>query len=137
MNPDPALQEQLRSMLSKSRRSLKAAQSHLDEADFDFAASRAYFAAFYAMEAAILAQGVTCSTHGGVLTTFSERFIKSVILPSEFGAKAAPAGPTSVTATGRYSRAWRAASPATARWPRRTPSKASVTTAARSATTAA
>ncbi len=89
MNPDPALQEQLRSMLSKSRRSLKAAQSHLDEADFDFAASRAYYAAFYAMEAAILTQGVTCSTHGGVLTTFSERFIKTGKLPAEFGAKAA------------------------------------------------
>lgn len=49
MNLDPALQEQLRSMLSKSRRSLKAAQNHLAEADFDFAASRAYYAAFYAM----------------------------------------------------------------------------------------
>jgi len=89
MNLDPALLEQLRSMLSKSRRSLKAAQNHLAEADFDFAASRAYYAAFYAMEAALLTKGVTCSTHGGVLTTFSERFIKTGTLPSEFGAKAA------------------------------------------------
>ncbi len=89
MNLDPALQEQLRSMLSKSRRSLKAAQSHLAEADYDFAASRAYYAAFYAMEAALLNRGVTCSTHGGVLARFSERFIKNGTLPSEFGAKAA------------------------------------------------
>lgn len=89
MNLDPALQEQLQSMLSKSRRSLKAAQNHLAEADFDFAASRAYYAAFYAMEAALLAKGVTCSTHGGVLSTFSERFIKTGLLPTEFGAKAA------------------------------------------------
>jgi uncharacterized protein (UPF0332 family) len=89
MNPDPALVEQLRSMLSKSRRSLKAAQRHLAEADFDFAASRAYYAAFYAMEAALLAKGVTCSTHGGVLATFSERFIKTGTLPAEFGAKSA------------------------------------------------
>ena len=88
MNPDPALWEQLRSMLSKSRRSLKAAQSHLNETDYDFAASRAYYAAFYAMEAALLSQGVTCSTHGGVLATFSARFIKTGMFPTEFGAKA-------------------------------------------------
>jgi uncharacterized protein (UPF0332 family) len=89
MSPDPALQEQLKSMMSKARRSLKAAQNHLAQADFDFAASRAYYAAFYAMEAALLTKGVTCSTHGGVLTTFSERFIRSAILPPGFGAKAA------------------------------------------------
>jgi uncharacterized protein (UPF0332 family) len=89
MSSDPALREQLRNMLSKARRSLKAAQAHLTEADFDFAASRAYYAAFYAMEAALLTKGVTCSTHGGVLTTFSERFIKTGVLPCDFGAKAA------------------------------------------------
>ena len=32
---------------------------------------------------------MTCSTHGGVLTRFSERFIKTGTLPPEFGAKAA------------------------------------------------
>lgn len=58
-------------------------------ADFDFAASRAYYAAFYAMEAALLTRNVTCSTHGGVLTAFSERFVKTGPLPSEFGSRAA------------------------------------------------
>lgn len=89
MNLDPALQGQLKSMISKARRSLRAAQRHLDESDFDFCASRAYYAAFYAMEAALLTKNVTCSTHGGVLTTFSEQFIKTGMLPAEFGAKAA------------------------------------------------
>jgi uncharacterized protein (UPF0332 family) len=46
MTGDAALREQLRSMLSKSRRSLKAAQRHLADSDFDFAASRAYYGAF-------------------------------------------------------------------------------------------
>jgi uncharacterized protein (UPF0332 family) len=41
------------------------------------------------MEAALLTRGVTCSTHGGVLATFSERFIKTGALPVEFGPKAA------------------------------------------------
>lgn len=89
MKIDPALKRQLNEMLSKARRSLKAAQRHLDEGDYDFAASRAYYGAFYAMEAALLFKGVTCSTHGGVLTVFSERYIKDGTLPTSFGAKAA------------------------------------------------
>ena len=68
---------------------MAAARNHLVQTDFDFAASRAYYAAFYAMEAALLTQGVACSTHGGVLTTFSMSYIKTGMLPSEFGAKAA------------------------------------------------
>lgn len=88
MNPDPALLEQLKSMMNKAHRSLNAARRHLAESDFDFAASRAYYAAFYAMEAALLTRGVTCSTHGGVLMSFSERFVKTGALPKEFGAKA-------------------------------------------------
>ena len=88
MSTDPALQEQLKSMMSKARRSLNAARRHLADSDFDFAASRAYYAAFYAMEAALLTRGVTCSTHGGVLASFSERFIKTGSLPTEFGSKA-------------------------------------------------
>ena len=48
MSADPALQVQLQGMMNKARRALKAAQRHLDDFDFDFAASRAYYAAYYA-----------------------------------------------------------------------------------------
>ena len=89
MSVDPALKTQLGDMSRKARRSLKAARLHLDEGDYDFAASRAYYAAFYSMEAALLMKGITCSTHGGVLTEFSKYFIKNGTLPSDFGAKAA------------------------------------------------
>ena len=87
MSADPALLTQLRDMMSKARRALKAAQRHLEDSDSDFAASRAYYAAFYAMEAALLTKGVTCSTHSGAIAAFSEHFIKTGILPLEFGAK--------------------------------------------------
>jgi uncharacterized protein (UPF0332 family) len=59
---EAALKTQLCDMLNKAKRSLKAAQRHLEEGDYDFSASRAYYAAFYAMEAALLAKGITCST---------------------------------------------------------------------------
>lgn len=88
MSSDPALQVQLRDMMNKARRSLKAASRHINDGDFDFAASRAYYAAFYAMEAALLAEGVTCSTHSGAIAAFSKRFIKTGVFPSEFGAVA-------------------------------------------------
>ncbi len=89
MTMDPALKTQLHDMLNKAKRSLKAAEHHLSEGDYDFTASRAYYGAFYAMEAALLTKGITCSTHGGVLTVFSEQFIKDGPLPKDFGAKAA------------------------------------------------
>lgn len=89
MTIDPSLETQLIDMLNKARRSLNAAQRHLGEGDYDFAASRAYYGFFYAMEAALLVKGVTCSTHSGVLTEFSKYFIKDGPLPSDFGAKAA------------------------------------------------
>lgn len=43
MRTNPELQSQLRDMMRKSRRALRAAQRHLADADFDFAASRAYY----------------------------------------------------------------------------------------------
>lgn len=87
MRPDPALQSQLRDMMNKAHRALKAAQRHLADADFDFAASRCYYAAFYAIEAALLTKGVTRSTHSGAIAAFSEQFIKPGFFPAEFGAK--------------------------------------------------
>ncbi len=89
MKRDPALQAQLLSMLNKAARSLNAARVHRKTNDFDFAASRAYYAAFYAMEAALLSVGITCSTHSGTIATFSKEFIKSEILPHNFGILAA------------------------------------------------
>jgi len=89
MNIDPALQAQVQSMINKALRSLKASRCHLADADFDFAASRAYYAVFYAMEAALLTKEIVCSTHGGTITAFSDHFVKTRILPPEYGAKAA------------------------------------------------
>jgi len=89
MSLDPALLEQLRSMMNKAERSLKAGFQHVEQADYDFAASRAYYAAYYAMEAALLSREVTCSTHTGTIRSFCLCFVKSGILPVEYGTVAA------------------------------------------------
>ncbi len=51
MSQDKLLKDQLRTMISKARRSLAAAKRQIEDGDYDFASSRAYYAAFYAIEA--------------------------------------------------------------------------------------
>lgn len=71
-------------MLEKARRSLAAARANIDAGNFDFASGRAYYAAFYCMEAALLAKGKSYSTHSGVISGFGEFFIAPGIFPKAF-----------------------------------------------------
>ena len=64
-------------VLTRSRRELDAAR-HLASAGFAAQAiSRAYYAAFYAAEAALAVLGETRSKHSGVVSAFSELLVKS------------------------------------------------------------
>jgi len=85
MTNQEALREQLKAMIEKSERSLKAAQDHLADGDFDFASSKAYYAVFHLMQAALLTKGKTFSKHAGVISGFSEQFIKTGVFPVHFG----------------------------------------------------
>ena len=84
MSSQQSLEEQLRLMLQKATRSLNAAQRHIEEGDYDFASSRAYYAAFYAMEAALLTKELSFSRHTGVISGFNQHFIRTAIFPREF-----------------------------------------------------
>lgn len=85
MTDQEALRQQLQAMIEKSRRALKAAKEHLAEGDYDFASSKAYYSIFHLMQAALLTKGRTYSKHAGVISGFSEQFIKSGIFPANFG----------------------------------------------------
>ena len=50
MNNNATLIEQLRLMIHKAHRSIKATYRNIEEGDYDFASSRAYYSAFYAKE---------------------------------------------------------------------------------------
>jgi len=82
-----SLAEQLRAMVDKAERALRAAERHLADGDADFASSKAYYAAFHLMQAALLTQQRTYSKHAGVLAGFSEHFIKPGVVPTDFGQK--------------------------------------------------
>ncbi len=63
-------------LMDKARRSLANARRSADAGDADFAASRAYYAMFYAAEALFLARGRTFSKHAAVVAEFNREFVR-------------------------------------------------------------
>jgi len=84
MSEKSDLELQVQALVQKAERALAAAQQHLDAGDYDFASSRAYYAVFYMMEALLLTQDLTFSKHSGVISAFSQHFIKPGTFPKEF-----------------------------------------------------
>ena len=85
MTDQEALREQLKAMIKKAQRTLRAAGEHFERKDADFASSKAYYAIFHLMQAALLTKNCTYSKHAGVISGFSEQFIKPGIFPAHFG----------------------------------------------------
>lgn len=71
--------------LEKAARYLASAALLLDAGDFDSSVSRAYYAMFYAAEAALLSKGLSRSTHKGVISAFGEEFVKTGVFPATMG----------------------------------------------------
>lgn len=89
MTADAELAAELRRICSKADRALAAASEHIEAGDYDFAASRAYYAVFYSLEAVLLTQSLVFSKHSGVIAEFNRRFVKTAIFPREFSKKIA------------------------------------------------
>lgn len=62
--------------LARSRQELDAARVLIREGFGEQAISRAYFAAFFAAEAALLVLGETRSKHSGVISAFGNRVVR-------------------------------------------------------------
>ncbi len=85
MTEQTALRQQLLAMMEKGRRALRAAEEHLAHGDMDFASSKAYYAVFHLMQAVLLTKELTYSKHAGVISGFSEHFLKPHVFPAAFG----------------------------------------------------
>jgi uncharacterized protein (UPF0332 family) len=68
---------ELHALLEKAARSIDAAEVLLEKGHLDFAASRAYYACFYAAEALLLSRGLEFSSHGQVLAQYGRHFSKT------------------------------------------------------------
>jgi len=71
--------------LERADQSIQAARDQVVDGYYDFAASRAYYAAFYAATAALLSEGVDMSKHSGVVASVHQRFVKTEKLSQEHG----------------------------------------------------
>lgn len=71
-------------LLEKAKQSLNAAKL-LQSSNFsDYAASRAYYAMFYTVEALLLGKNLSFSSHAAVISAFGREFVKTGIIPQEF-----------------------------------------------------
>ncbi|MBI5301671.1 MAG: HEPN domain-containing protein [Chloroflexi bacterium] len=71
--------------LERAEQSLGAARDLLEKGYHDFAASRAYYSAFYAATAILLIAGLEFGKHSGVVASIHQRFVKTGNLTKEQG----------------------------------------------------
>lgn len=73
--------DQIKALDRKAQKFLRSAAVLLELEDFDSCASRAYFAMFYAAQAALLQETMSFSSKQGIRSAFIERFVESGRLP--------------------------------------------------------
>ena len=76
---------EVKANIERAEQAVNAAQKLLLDGYYDFAASRAYYAVFYAASALLLQEGLEFRKHSGVIATIHQRFIKTGRMEKEFG----------------------------------------------------
>lgn len=77
--------KQIPLLIEKAGRYLRSAEILIQDGDYDSAVSRAYYAMFYAAEAALLKKEMTFSSHKAVISAFGSHFIKTGIFEKQMG----------------------------------------------------
>jgi len=81
----PEYEQEIAANLERAEKSIQAAKELAASGFDDFAASRAYYAAFYAATAALLNEGMEFSRHSGVIASIHQRLVKTGKLDMEQG----------------------------------------------------
>jgi len=69
--------ERIAWLMKRADRMLRTAYLALDDDDYASAVNRAYYAVFYAANAALTTRGIERSKHSGVLAEFRSQFVKT------------------------------------------------------------
>jgi len=77
--------DEISANLQRAKTSLQAAKDLIDKNYFDIAASRAYYAAFYAASALLLKENIDTTKHSGVIASIHRLFVKEGKLDKEQG----------------------------------------------------
>lgn len=81
----PEYEQEIAANLERAEQSIQAAKDLAVKGFHDFAASRAYYAAFYGATAVLLNDGLDFSKHSGVIASIHQRFVKKGKLSQEQG----------------------------------------------------
>ena len=81
----PEYEQEIAANLERAEKSIQAAKELAASGFYDFAASRAYYAAFYAATAVLLDEGLEFSKHSGVIASIHQRLVKTGKLDKEKG----------------------------------------------------
>lgn len=84
MNSSESRSHLVRYWWSKALDCLASARREFDANEFTFAMNRIYYAAFYAVSAALLERNTSFKKHSGVRSAFHREFIKSGLLDAEW-----------------------------------------------------
>ncbi len=85
MNQEQPRSDVVRYWWSKAEESLASAQREFDAGAFAFTMNRIYYAAFYAVSAALLDRQTSFKKHSGVRAAFHREFVKNGMLDSNWG----------------------------------------------------
>ena len=77
--------DEITANLERAEQSIQAARQLVSSGYNDFAASRAYYGAFYAATAVLLHEGLELSKHSAVIASIHQRFVKTGKLDKEQG----------------------------------------------------
>ncbi len=69
------------SLLIRARKYLDSAELLLNADDFESSVSRSYYAMYFMVQAALLHEGMSASTHKGTISRFGDCFVKTGIFP--------------------------------------------------------
>ncbi|MFH1150373.1 MAG: HEPN domain-containing protein [Actinomycetota bacterium] len=72
-------------LTAKAERFIRTAEFALKDGDYDSCVSRCYYAMFFVAEALLAKNGLTSSSHKGVISLFGSRFIKPGVVQPELG----------------------------------------------------
>ena len=85
MKKDKDKSELIRFWWSKSEESLESAKLEFKAGSYSFAINRVYYAAFYAVCAALFDRQKSFKKHSGVRSAFHQEFIRSGLMEVKFG----------------------------------------------------
>ncbi len=71
--------------LTRAREALRAAKLLADAKEYNSCVNRLYYAVFYAINALLLKHEYTSSKHTGVRALFMQHFVKTRIIPEQYG----------------------------------------------------